>query len=398
MRSNKPETDFIKEFIRRHIAVIVFALLFGAAAWMGSAKVYAAVDLTQLEQAVKDAKDFRTGVRISTEGDGSDVGPKYYYVTSDEWSAFDDAILYGEEVLDNMGPTQSAVDQALQELTDAQAAFEAARKPGKKVLPAIKSVEIYTEGGSHRKQPAAGGIYKWRITFEKGSNLSNITDDDFQIQRKPYGKDWKDSKCPAAMFDKKTAVLEAMAIPDNNTPNVNLWRFSYAGEGLDEFPMDCIITQAGIGGPDDPDDPKPDPEPASKPIYRLYNKQTKEHLWTASKNEYNTLPKYGWTQEGTAWNAPKEGKPVYRLYNPKTKDHHYTSDKNEVNVLTAKHGWTKDNNGKPLFYSGGSKPVYRLYNKKYRVGAHHLTMSEKEYKTLPKYGWKQEGTAMYAVK
>ncbi len=136
----------------------------------------------------------------------------------------------------------------------------------------------------------------------------------------------------------------------------------------------------------------------SKPIYRLYNKKTKEHLWTPDKNEYKLLPDYGWTQEGTAWNAPKEGKPVYRLFNPKTKDHHYTSSVNEVKVLTAQHGWKKDNNGKPLFYSGGSKPVYRLYNKSYTCGAHHLTISANEYKTLPKYGWKQEGTAMYAVR
>ncbi len=136
----------------------------------------------------------------------------------------------------------------------------------------------------------------------------------------------------------------------------------------------------------------------SKPIYRLYNKKTKEHLWTASKNEYNALPKYGWTQEGKAWSAPASGKAVYRLYNPKTKDHHYTAAANEVKVLSTKYGWKKDNNGKPVFYSGGSKPIYRLYNKSFKVGAHHLTTSANEYKTLAKYGWKQEGIALYAVK
>ncbi len=136
----------------------------------------------------------------------------------------------------------------------------------------------------------------------------------------------------------------------------------------------------------------------SLPIYRLYNPKTKEHLWTAAKKEYNVLPDYGWRQEGIAWCAPGQGKSVYRLYNPKTKDHHYTSNTNEVSVLTTKYGWRKDNNGKPVFCSGGSKPIYRLYNKSFKIGSHHLTTSAKEYQTLPQYGWKQEGIAMNAVK
>ena len=136
----------------------------------------------------------------------------------------------------------------------------------------------------------------------------------------------------------------------------------------------------------------------SLPIYRLYNKKTKEHLWTANKKEYTTLPKYGWTQEGTAWNAPKSGKAVYRLYNKKSGDHHYTANANEAKTLTSKFGWTYDNNKKPVFYSGGSTPIYRLYNKTYKVGSHHLTKSKKEYDVLPGYGWKQEGIALYCVK
>ena len=39
------------------------------------------------------------------------------------------------------------------------------------------------------------------------------------------------------------------------------------------------------------------------PVYRLYNKSTEEHLFTTSKNEYDTLPDYGWRQEGCAWVA-----------------------------------------------------------------------------------------------
>ncbi len=134
-----------------------------------------------------------------------------------------------------------------------------------------------------------------------------------------------------------------------------------------------------------------------QPIYRLYNKKTKEHLWTSQKKEYDTLPGYGWTQEGEAWKAPYSGTGVYRLYNPKSKDHHYTSSQHEADVLTAQYGWKYDNNKKPVFYSGGDTPVYRLYNKSFKVGSHHFTKSKKEYDTLPGYGWKQEGVAFKCV-
>ncbi len=39
-----------------------------------------------------------------------------------------------------------------------------------------------------------------------------------------------------------------------------------------------------------------------------------------------------------------------------------------------------------------------MYNAKLKVGAHHLTKDIKEYNTLPKYGWKQEGVALKALR
>ena len=136
----------------------------------------------------------------------------------------------------------------------------------------------------------------------------------------------------------------------------------------------------------------------SRPVYRLYNQNTKEHLYTSSKNEYNVLGGKGWKQEGTGWYAPKSGKAVYRLYNPKSGDHHYTADAHEAKTLSTKYGWKYDNNGKALFYSGGDVPVYRVYNKTLKRGAHHFTKSLNEYNTLPEYGWTKEGIAFYAVK
>ncbi|GBG96419.1 hypothetical protein [Lactococcus termiticola] len=132
-------------------------------------------------------------------------------------------------------------------------------------------------------------------------------------------------------------------------------------------------------------------------IYRLYNPITGEHLFTPDANENHVLSTTaGWKAEGLVWEAPTSGQAVYRLYNPALHNHLYTTDKNEVKVLTSGSGWQKDNNGKPLFYSGGGMPVYRVYNAKLN-GQHLLTIDKNEYNILPQYGWQQEGAKLYAL-
>lgn len=133
-------------------------------------------------------------------------------------------------------------------------------------------------------------------------------------------------------------------------------------------------------------------------IYRLYNSVNGEHLYTTDANEKNVLSAMAdWTYEGIGWYASSTGTPVYRLYNDALGNHLYTTDTNEVNVLTTTDShWSVDNNGQPLFYSGGSVPVYRVYNEGLK-GMHHLTTDKNEYDTLPSYGWNQEGVALYAV-
>lgn len=136
---------------------------------------------------------------------------------------------------------------------------------------------------------------------------------------------------------------------------------------------------------------------ADQTIYRLYNKQNGEHLYTTDKNEKDVLyTQHGWGYEGEAWYAPDpgQGSPVYRLYNAGLQNHLYTTDTNEVKVLTSKHGWTLDNNGQPVFYSGGSAKIYRVYNPALR-GLHHWTTDENEYTVLPRHGWQQEGVKLY---
>ena len=141
--------------------------------------------------------------------------------------------------------------------------------------------------------------------------------------------------------------------------------------------------------------PPQDPKPEAKPIYRLYHPITGEHLYTTDRNEKDVLyQQRGWGYEGIAWYAPGEGKPVYRLYNAGLMNHLYTSDTNEVKVLTSRHGWKSDNNGRPVFYSGGTVKIYRVYNYRLR-GLHHWTTDEYEYSVLPRHGWTQEGNVFH---
>lgn len=134
-------------------------------------------------------------------------------------------------------------------------------------------------------------------------------------------------------------------------------------------------------------------------VYRMYNSLTSEHLYTSSKDEFDSCGQGAykdWVGEGVCWIAPAEGakgaQPVYRLYNAGLGDHHFTSDQKEADALVEKHGW---NNEGIAFYSGGEIPIYRLYNSGLLHGQHHLTVDHNEVDALvARFGWIDEGEAM----
>ena len=135
------------------------------------------------------------------------------------------------------------------------------------------------------------------------------------------------------------------------------------------------------------------------PIYRLYNPDNGEHLYTSDAHESEVLHKYyGWGYEGIAWYCAESGTPVYRLYNSGLCNHLYTTDTNEINFLMSMPDteWTMDNNGQPVFYSFGEVPIFRLYNEGLQ-GMHHLTTDKNEYNTLAGIGWNKEGIAFFAA-
>ncbi|MGX7303805.1 KxYKxGKxW signal peptide domain-containing protein [Enterococcus columbae] len=132
-------------------------------------------------------------------------------------------------------------------------------------------------------------------------------------------------------------------------------------------------------------------------LYRAYNPNSGEHLYTADKAEYDHLVSLGWKGEGDAWKAASKGAPVYRLYNPNSGEHFYTISESEYNDV-AKAGWKKEG---VAFYSDANKgvEVFRLFNPNAKgAGSHHYTTLASERDDLIKAGWKYENVAFFGLK
>lgn len=148
-------------------------------------------------------------------------------------------------------------------------------------------------------------------------------------------------------------------------------------------------------------------------VVRMYNKWTGEHLFTTNALEVADLEARGWQNEGTYWKAPaaptdKEHKdnakymPVYRLYNPNSSDHLYTTDLVEYTNLMAA-GW----NGEDVKFMSAATPdlqnkakigqpdvdaeaIYRQFNPNVTVGTHNYGGLAENKKVLDA-GWKADG-------
>lgn len=138
----------------------------------------------------------------------------------------------------------------------------------------------------------------------------------------------------------------------------------------------------------------------NQPIYRAYNPNSGEHLYTYSYEELHNVSGAGWKDEGMAWmdNTWQKGQEVYRLYNPNSGDHHYTTDTNEYKELGIR-GWRQEGKiwNAALSSTSGAQPVYRLYNPHAATGSHHFTIDVNERNALVSYGWSDEGIAFYSL-
>lgn len=137
-------------------------------------------------------------------------------------------------------------------------------------------------------------------------------------------------------------------------------------------------------------------------VYRLYNPNNGEHLFTKDVGERDYLDAIGWDYEGIAFTAISSGQHVYRVYNPYSGEHHYTTNNNEVADLYAK-GWNYEGTSWCYDYDGiiTTKDVHRLYNPNatgiYEVGAHHYTTNEGEKDWLVSLGWQYEGVGWKVI-
>lgn len=136
--------------------------------------------------------------------------------------------------------------------------------------------------------------------------------------------------------------------------------------------------------------------PNANLMYRLYNPNSGEHFYTASRVEKASLVAKGWHDEGSGWTSPlNSSMPVYRLYNPNAGDHHYTMNSNERDWLVGL-GWRYEGIG---WYSdtNNAVPVYRAYNLNAIAGAHHFTTNGGEISVIVGLGWHDEGIAWYGL-
>lgn len=77
-------------------------------------------------------------------------------------------------------------------------------------------------------------------------------------------------------------------------------------------------------------------------VYRVYNPNTSEHVYTEDSAEKDALVALGWADEGAVWNADTySATAVYRVYNPNTGEHVFTADGNEKDYLVAL-GWNDE--------------------------------------------------------
>ena len=140
-------------------------------------------------------------------------------------------------------------------------------------------------------------------------------------------------------------------------------------------------------------------------VWRLFLPQLGEHLFTTDLNEYNMLGNGGWSREGIAFRmfdkpglyAGAPTVPLFRLFDRSTGLHHWTADAHEASVLASQPSWDYEGPIGDLLAGPvtGAVPMYRLV---LTGTAFHLwTIDPNEHKTLQTKGWKSEGIVGYVL-
>jgi uncharacterized protein (DUF1800 family) len=141
-------------------------------------------------------------------------------------------------------------------------------------------------------------------------------------------------------------------------------------------------------------------------VYRMFNRATGVHFYTASATE-RAFVLANWPQfadEGPAWRAlaspDAESVPVWRFFNQDTGAHFYTtSDAERARILAT---WPQYADEGPAFYAYASDafdrvPVHRFYNTQTRTHFYTAQESERDFvqRTYPWFAY--EGISYYAL-
>ncbi|MBV7392372.1 BspA family leucine-rich repeat surface protein [Enterococcus sp. ALS3] len=138
------------------------------------------------------------------------------------------------------------------------------------------------------------------------------------------------------------------------------------------------------------------------PIWRAYNLNSGDHLYTTSIDEYSWIVGLKWQAEGIAFQSVlssyQGSVPIYRLYNQNSGEHFYTISESEYNSVSKK-GWNKENIGFYMVPKEEGIPIYRVFNPNATgPGSHLFTESKDEANWLINQGWSNEGVAFYSPK
>lgn len=180
------------------------------------------------------------------------------------------------------------------------------------------------------------------------------------------------------------------------TASTNASGSGFAPSGNEGVPSDNEGVPSGNeGAPSGNEGTPADNEQSSTPVYRFFNPNNGDHVYTTSETDKETLISWGWNYEGIAFTNHNSngGTAIYRSYNPNTGEHIYTSNASDYEML-AKMGWINEGIS---FYgnSTGKTPVYRLFNPNATTGTHHYTCNETEFNNLRNSGWIYEGICWY---
>ncbi|MBV7392481.1 bacterial Ig-like domain-containing protein [Enterococcus sp. ALS3] len=137
------------------------------------------------------------------------------------------------------------------------------------------------------------------------------------------------------------------------------------------------------------------------PIFRIYNLNDGDHLYTTSEKEYKWLTSLKWSAEDVAFHSVlsdyEDAIPVYRLYNPNSGEHFYTISESEYNNV-ANAGWKREQVGFYMVPKDKGVNVYRIFNPNATgPGSHVYTSNKSEADELVNQGWKDEDIAFYSA-